>query len=149
MTTVTHTFDRSILTVFDAVADPRTYPEWLVGAKEMRSVDPTWPAPGSSFHHRVGLAGPLTVDDSSTCREVRAPNLLVLEVRARPFGRAQVTFRLHETVGGATEVAFSEEPIGPARVLAPVAAVLAKHRNARSLEHLEDYLHRTTGSRPA
>lgn len=140
MTTVTRTFEQPITTVFDALADPWTYPEWLVGAKEMRSVEFGWPAPGTSFHHRVGLAGPLTVADHSTSLEVQAPTLLVLEVRARPAGRARVTFRLTATTPSTTTVEFSEVPIGPARLMTPVAAPLALVRNTRSLEHLERFL---------
>jgi uncharacterized protein YndB with AHSA1/START domain len=143
MTTVTRTFDRPIIEVFDALADPWTYPEWLVGAKEMRSVEPEWPAPGASFHHRVGLGGPLVLDDRSTSCRVEAPGLLELEVRARPFGRARVTFRLTRLAPTSTEVEFSEVPIGAARVMAPVAAPLAVVRNRRSLDQLDRFL---TGS---
>jgi len=140
MSTVHHTFDRPIADVFAALVDPHTYPEWLVGAKEMRAVDADWPAPGSSFHHRVGLVGPLTLDDTSSALEVEVPSRLVLEVRARPFGRARVTFALTSPTPGSTEVRFSEEPIGAARVVAPVAAALAQVRNRRSLEHLDRFL---------
>lgn len=94
MSTVTHTFHRPIAEVFAVLAEPRTYPEWLVGAKAVRSVDDAWPAPGSSFRHRVGLFGPLTLADSSTSLALDAPHALVLEVRARPVGRAKVTFHL-------------------------------------------------------
>jgi len=143
MTTATHTFDRDLTAVFDALADPNTYPEWLLGAKEIRSIDPTWPSPGSTFNHRVGLVGPITVADSSSVLAIRAPHELVLEVRARPVGRAEVTFRLRSVAGGGTEVDFSEEPIGFARLMAPVAGPLAVARNHRSLAHLDDFLHRT------
>ncbi|HWJ62184.1 MAG TPA: SRPBCC family protein [Acidimicrobiales bacterium] len=142
MTTVTHSFDHPLITVFDALADPLTYPEWLLGAKEIRSIDPTWPSPGSSFRHRVGLIGPLTLADSSTVEHVKAPTLLVLEVRARPVGRARVTFRLRASGPATTEVAFSEETIGYARALAPVAGPLAIPRNKRSLDNLEQFLDR-------
>lgn len=142
MSTVTRTIDRPIAEVFAAISDPHHYPDWLVGVKEMRSVDPTWPEPGSSFHHRVGLAGPMTIADRSTSLQLDAPSLLVLEVRARPLGRATVTFQLGEVAPSTTEVSFSEEPIGAARLLAPVAAPLAAARNARSLEHLDRLLHR-------
>lgn len=140
MSTVHHTFDRAIQEVFAALADPRTYLHWLVGARELRAVDPEWPAPGSSFHHRVGLFGPLTIADRSTSCAIHAPELLVLEVRARPLGRARVAFRLREDGPSLTTVSFSEEPIGPAQVLAPVAAPLAALRNARSLDALDRYL---------
>ncbi|MGN6692990.1 MAG: SRPBCC family protein [Aquihabitans sp.] len=142
MTTVTHTFDHPLITVFDALADPLTYPEWLLGAKEIRAIDPTWPAPGSTFHHRVGLVGQITLADSSSVDDIKAPNLLVLEVRARPFGRARVTFRLRASGPATTEVAFSEETIGYAKALAPVAGPLAIPRNKRSLDNLERYLDR-------
>lgn len=145
MTTVHHHFDRPVTEVFDALVDPRTYPDWLVGAKEVRSVDDTWPAPGSSFRHRVGLFGPLTVADRSTSRELDAPHLFVLEVRARPLGRARVTFRLDAPSPSTTEVEFSEEPIGPARVLSPVVAPLVAGRNVRSLQHLDHLLRERSG----
>lgn len=140
MTTATHTFEQTITAVFDALADPRTYPEWLLGAKEIRSIDPTWPSPGSTFHHRVGIAGPITIADSSSVLAIHAPDQLVLEVRARPIGRARVTFDLRSTAPGTTEVDFSEQPIGLARVLAPAAGPLAVARNRRSLDNLDRYL---------
>ena len=143
MTTATHTFQRPIDEVFTAIADPRTYPEWLLGAKEMRAIDPTWPAPGSEFHHRVGLIGPITIDDSSSSLGVHAPECLELEVRARPVGRARVTFRLTAPTPQTTEVDFSEVPIGAARILAPIAGPLAVLRNHRSLDNLDRYLQRT------
>ena len=145
MTTVTHSFDHPIDVVFAALADPWTYPEWLVGAKEMRSVDAGWPEPGSSFHHRVGLVGPITLADRSSSCEVDAPTLLVLEVRARPAGRARVAFRLSSPTPATTEVEFSEVPIGAARLLTPVADPLARVRNTRSLQHLDRFLHGRRG----
>jgi uncharacterized protein YndB with AHSA1/START domain len=147
MTTVTHTFHHPLITVFDALADPLTYPQWLLGAKEIRAIDPTWPAPGSTFHHRVGLVGPVTLADSSSVAGIEAPNLLVLEVRARPLGRARVTFRLRASGPSTTEVAFSEETIGYAKVLAPIAGPLAIPRNQRSLDNLGRYLDRTARRR--
>ncbi len=140
MTTVHRTFDRSIERVFAVLADPRTYPEWLVGAKETRAVDVGWPAPGTSFHHRVGIVGPLTVADRTTSIAVDSPVLLEVEACARPVGRARVTFRLTAMSPTATEVEFSEEPIGPARVISPLAAVLSIPRNKRSLQNLERFL---------
>jgi len=140
MTTVTHTYDEPIERVFAALADPWTYPAWLVGAKQMRSVDDDWPAPGSSFEHRVGLGGPITIADHSSSCEVEAPTLLALEVRARPAGRAAVTFRLAAPTPTTTEVRFSEVPIGAARLLTPIAAPLTALRNHRSLQRLERVL---------
>ena len=86
MTTVHRTIDRPIGEIYAVVTDPWTYPDWLIGAKDMRAVDSGWPAPGSSFHHRVGFGGPLTIADSSTSIAIAAPTMLKLE----EIGRAHV-----------------------------------------------------------
>ena len=84
MATVTRYAAAPIERVFAVVSDPTTYPDWLVGAREIRSVDDDWPQPGSLFHHRVGLVGPLTVADSPEVLEVDAPDA----PRARGAGPA-------------------------------------------------------------
>ena len=46
-------------TVFDFLTEPRTYPDWLVGAQDMRAVERGWPAPGTRFHQTaLGRRGP-------------------------------------------------------------------------------------------
>jgi uncharacterized protein YndB with AHSA1/START domain len=121
--------------VFEAISDPLTYPDWLVGAKEIRSVDDDWPAPGSRFHHRVGLAGPLTIPDHSESLEVERPTHLALEVLARPLVRGRVDFRLTQ-VGDRRRIDMAEEVIGTARSLAPVLDPSIEARNRVSLNAL-------------
>jgi uncharacterized protein YndB with AHSA1/START domain len=126
--------------VFRAICDPTTYPTWLVGAREIRSVDDEWPEPGSRFHHRVGLVGPLTVADSSEVLEIEPPGLLVLEVRARPFGRARAEFHLEVTTGAdgeeRTRITLAETPIGALAPLAPILDRTIEPRNRASLNAL-------------
>jgi uncharacterized protein YndB with AHSA1/START domain len=122
----------SVERVFDALCDPRTYPQWLIGAKEIRAIDDGWPEPGSRFHHRVGIVGPLTVEDNTKVLELEPPRLLVLEVRARPFGRGQVRFEVHPTAQG-SEVVVEEHPIGALRPLSRILDPLIAGRNAASL----------------
>jgi uncharacterized protein YndB with AHSA1/START domain len=127
--------------VFRAICDPHTYPSWLVGAREIRSVDDEWPEPGSAFHHRVGLVGPLTVADSSEVLEIEPPRLLVLEVRARPFGRARAEFHLEQVPPGAdgqqrTRITLAETPIGALAPLSPVLDKTIEPRNRASLNAL-------------
>lgn len=126
--------------VFATISDPRTYPRWLVGAREIRSVEADWPAPGSRFHHRVGVAGPLTVADNTEVKEVDPPRRLVLEARARPIGRASVTFRLSEDVRPdgrqVTRIEMEEAPIGLLGALRPVLQPLTDARNRASLNAL-------------
>jgi uncharacterized protein YndB with AHSA1/START domain len=122
--------------VFEVVSDPTTYPDWLVGAKAIRSVDDHWPQAGSEFHHRVGLIGPLTVADSTTSLDVDAPRFLALEVRARPLIKARVEFRLAEVTPERTRVTMDETVIGQFSPLAPVLEPGIEARNRASLNAL-------------
>jgi uncharacterized protein YndB with AHSA1/START domain len=126
--------------VFDVISDPTTYPEWLVGAREIREVDDDWPAPGSLFHHRVGLFGPLTVADTTKVLEIDPPVHLSLEVRARPFGRGRADFRLARITGvdgtERTRIILEETPIGAIAPLAPLFEKPIEARNQASLNAL-------------
>src|SRR3954454_22083271 len=85
--------------VFDVLDDACAYPRWVVGARRVRAVDPSWPNPGSRFHHALGTeAGEL--HDSSKVLERDRPNRLVLEVRFRPVGVARVDIRVRPTADG-------------------------------------------------
>lgn len=125
--------------VWDALADPATYPRWLVGAKVIRSVDPDFPAPGADFHHAVGPVDEVALPDRTTSLEAQRPSLLKLKVRARPFFEGIVTFRLLPTMAG-TEVAMREEPTGPLRFATPLLAPFIVGRNRKSLEQLAKYV---------
>lgn len=129
--------------IWEALADPTTYPAWLVGAKVIRGVDPDFPAPGSDFHHAVGPVEEVALPDRTTALEAERPSLLKLKVRARPFFEGVVTFRLLPTKAG-TEVAMEEQPIGPFRFAAPLLSPFIVGRNRKSLEQLARYVE--TGS---
>ncbi len=128
--------------VFDALVTPETYPEWLVGCREIRAIDTDWPAVESRFHHRVGLVGPLTVDDSTKVLAIDSPHQLTLEVRFRPLGRGMVTFTLEPGGLQDTVVTFEEVPLGTLAVAKPVLDPLTDHRNRLSLERLGEHLDR-------
>lgn len=134
--------------VFAALVDPWTYPEWLVGAKEIRSVDDAWPRPNSRFHHRVGLGGPATVADSTKILAIEPPIRLQLEVRARPFGRGRATFRLRPLPDDRTEVCLDERPVGVLAPLELLVAIPTRRRNARSLAALNEFLLAGQADRP-
>ena len=79
--------------VFAVLTTPDTYPRWLVGTETaIRSVDDTWPRPGSRFHHVVAF-GPFRIADHTEVLEVDNGAMLRLSVRARPFISAVATFR--------------------------------------------------------
>jgi uncharacterized protein YndB with AHSA1/START domain len=123
--------------VFAVLADAWTYEHWVVGCKQIRDVDATWPDPGATFHHSVGL-GPLTVRDSTTVLESAAPVRLVMRARARPAGVARVELDLAERDGG-TEVVMTERPISgpPALVHNPLQDWLIDRRNREGLRRLK------------
>ncbi len=123
--------------VWDALADAQTYGDWVVGSKRIRAADASWPAPGSRFHHTVGV-GPLSLDDHTESLEADPPTLLRLRAKARPLGTAQVTLELTASNGG-TYVRMTENPDGLSAVLGinPLVHLLTMVRNAESLRRLE------------
>lgn len=123
--------------VWDALADPSTYAEWVVGSKRIRAADAAWPAAGSRIHHTVGI-GALSIDDETESLEADAPGWLRLRAKARPLGTAQVTLELAPSDGG-TYVRMTENPDGLSSVLGinPVVHLLTMVRNAESLRRLE------------
>jgi len=129
--------------VFEIVSDPDTYPAWLVGAKRIRSVDPDFPGPGSSFEHEVG-AGPVSAHDESDVEHVEADRRLDLIVRARPWLEAEVTF-LVEPDGDGTRLRLQEDPVGPYRALRWLIDPLVRIRNRTSLRRLAAYVQRDGG----
>lgn len=151
MVSVHRTIPQPPAAVFAALADPETYPHWLIGARDIRSVDEDWPQPGSRFHHRVGLVGPLKVADSTKVLAIDEPHQLSVEVRARPFGRGRATFTLVEAAadGGdpATKLEIDEVPLGALAPLSPLLAPLTAARNRRSLDLLADFLNRGVSHR--
>ena len=140
MATVRRTIPRPQADVFAALITPETYPHWLVGCQDIRAVDAGWPAPGTAFHHRVGLFGPVTVADNTVVEEIAEPHCLKLEVRARPLGRGCVTFTLEAADPGETVVTLEEEPIGLLAPAQPLIDPITARRNERSLTRLADYL---------
>jgi uncharacterized protein YndB with AHSA1/START domain len=131
-------FEASADDVFAVLTDAGRYPQWLVGAKRIRQVEPGWPAPGSRFHHRVG-AGPFVVDDHTEVLAIDRPRHLQLSVRAGPFVRAVVDFELIAD-GDETIVCMQEEPAERilGNLVRPALDPLTHVRNQRSLRRLAE-----------
>jgi uncharacterized protein YndB with AHSA1/START domain len=124
--------------VWDVLADPASYAYWVVGSKAVRDADPGFPAPGTKFHHTIGV-GPLTVRDHTEILEAERPRLMRMRAKGRPLGTASVTLEMTSESGG-TRVRMTENPDGPFAILAlnPLVHVLTKLRNAESLMRLEE-----------
>ncbi len=99
--------------VWDALADARGFGYWVAGSSEIRDVEGSWPAPGSRFHHTVGIR-PLRVSDHTESLEARRPSLLRMRAKARPLATAQVTLTMTPQDGG-TRVRMRRAPTGGRR----------------------------------
>jgi uncharacterized protein YndB with AHSA1/START domain len=124
--------------VFRTIADPRTYPDWLVGAQRIRRVDPAFPAPATEFEHSVGPADGATVDDSSEVLVADPPRRLDLAVHVGPLD-GDVTFLLEESAGRTT-VILRERPTGRLAALTPLLRPALFARNRWSLHRLRRLL---------
>lgn len=122
--------------VFEVLAVPERYPDWVVGADRIRDADPGFPAPGTKFHHTVGF-GPLKLHDHTTSVASEPPFHLRLKAKARPFGIACVDLRL-EPAGAGTCVTMNEAPPGIGwRILTLPLDPLIGLRNSESLRRLK------------
>lgn len=124
--------------VFDVLMDAWAYPKWVVGAHDIRSVEEGWPAPGSGFHHRVGVP-PLLVNDNTKMVAQTRPSEVVLDARARPFGEAVVRVKLQPTPKG-SQIVIEEslKSAGPFGIVSRLADPFIHVRNVRSLGRLRN-----------
>lgn len=133
--------------VFDTLMDAQAYADWVVGAKEIRAVDPSWPDPGSEFHHTVG-AGPVEIKDSTKMVAHERPSFVKLEVHAGPLGSGIVEMRMKDDGEGGTVVEMVEYPIdGPVETLdGPVENTAIKARNVEALRRFKNLVEERTGT---
>lgn len=127
--------------VFNLLADPTTYPDWLVGAQRIRSVDDTFPEPGSKFDHSVGPSEQATVDDDTAVIEAHGHRKLVLEVHVGPLS-GEVEFDLRKRGDDATEIVMRERPIGAAVMLTPLLRPALALRNRQSMRQFAEIAQR-------
>lgn len=124
--------------VYDSLIDAWTYEVWVKGAKNIRAVDASWPAPGSRFHHSVGI-GPLMTRDETRLVSAEPNRLVELNMQLWPVGEGIVRLELAETASG-THLTMHEEFIkGPAAWADnSLQQVALKLRNDWSLDKLKD-----------
>jgi uncharacterized protein YndB with AHSA1/START domain len=135
--------------VYETLLDPSAYPQWVVGAKELRGVDRRWPRRGARFHHRVGV-GPVTIADSTKIVEKKPNRRVVLEVRVRPLGTGQVALDLKpKRRGRRTKVVMTEDVTrGPVSwIRRPIRSAAISARNTVSLRRLRRLVASRAGSR--
>lgn len=130
--------DRDPQTVWDVLADGRSYGHWVVGSSEIRHVEPGFPSPGTAFHHKVGW-GPLKIADHTRVLEATPPRQLKLRAKARPLGTAYVSITLTPE-GSGTRVHMVEDAGDPLTrlVFNPLTHLLVRGRNVESLRRLKE-----------
>jgi uncharacterized protein YndB with AHSA1/START domain len=123
--------------VFEILADPETYADWVVGSSEIRDADPEWPAVGSRFHHSVGV-WPLRVKDNTKVIDVDRPNSLKMHARARPLGTACVRLVLEPDADGTRVTMYETAGDALSRLaINPLTDWLVHLRNVESLRRLK------------
>lgn len=127
--------------VYAALTDPTTYPDWLVGAQEIRGVDDEFPKAGSEFRHSVGPSEGLTMDDTTESLGVAVNRHVALAVNAGPI-HGRVDFDLEPVADDATatHVTFSERPTGFLAIFTPFLRPHLATRNLESLRRLRKHL---------
>jgi hypothetical protein len=128
--------------VWEVLSDGWLYPLWVVGASRMREVDGHWPQVGSRIHHSIG-AWPVLLDDETEVVSLRTGSLIVLRVRARPWGEAEVRITL-EALGAGTEITIEEDVTSGLSRLVPVMlrALVLGWRNTETLRRLAHIVER-------
>jgi uncharacterized protein YndB with AHSA1/START domain len=132
--------------VFDVLADPHSYADWVVGSSDIRDVEGNWPEPGSTFHH-TQFVPKVGIKDTTTVLESQPPRRLKLCVRARPLVVGEVVFELRASDGG-TRVTMTETPVGgiQAPIHNPVFDAGLRLRNAETLRRLKKLAESGAGS---
>lgn len=122
--------------IFNILSNADSYEYWVVGCQEVRDSDDSWPEPGSSFEHRIGI-GPLRIQDITSVVESSPPRRLVLRTRAWPLGETIVEMRMHGARDG-TEIEMRQQPsAGPiARLDNPLQQFFTSIRDRECLRRL-------------
>jgi uncharacterized protein YndB with AHSA1/START domain len=120
--------------VFEVLADPRLYGNWVVGASTTRAVEGRWPEPGATLHHTQAFV----LHDTTTVVLCEPERRLVLEARARPVVVAEVDIRLTPE-GDGTRVSMDEVAKGGLLGALPraVADALIHARNIETMRRLK------------
>lgn len=123
--------------VWDVLADPSAYGDWVVGTKQVVRADEEWPAPGTELEYELG-AGPITVGDRTTVVESDPPRLLVLRAQLQRLGAAAIRIELRPQ-GSGTHVVMDEAPVEGAMdaLHTPVSDAALKQRNEVALDRLK------------
>lgn len=123
-------------TVWAVLADPGTFPAWVVGAARVDRVDVGWPAVGAAMDYRVG-AWPALLPARSSVRGSEPERLLALHGDLGPLGAVDVVVSVAEAGPGSVLTIREDVAAGPATfVPRPLRATVIRARNVETLRRL-------------
>src|SRR4051794_12420022 len=120
--------------VWDVLADPYAYPQWVVGSDRTLEADADWPLPESKFRVRL----PLGDKDYTHSREAEPGTRIGLAAGGGPRGPFKATVLLPPG-GDGTDVTLIGDPPGPLKSLTlfpPLHWAIA-FRNTESLRRFK------------
>ena len=128
--------------VWEVLADPHLYGEWVVGPSESRPQGPLWPQNGARIEYTVRL-GPWTGTGTTTVRAMEPLKTLELEADSGWIGTARIAIELRPW-GDHTLIVFDEHPLrGTGGALHnPALDAVLQLRNRRMLTRLAELVER-------
>jgi len=123
--------------VVEILRDGWSYAAWVVGASRIRSVDPTWPQPGSQIQHSAGV-WPLVINDKTISRAWDGTGRLELQARGWPLGEARIRIEVVPDPAGGCTIRMTEDAVrGPGTLVPkPLRTALLVPRNVEALNRL-------------
>jgi len=130
--------------VWECLADPYSYAQWVSGTAAVTGADRSWPDIGAELRHRFG-PWPLRFADHTTVLACDPPRRLLLRAGARPFGVVRAELRLTDD-GAGTVVELREQLTdGPGLRWPRIGHAVQWLRNRRSLSLLLALAERRAG----
>ncbi|MFD0263771.1 SRPBCC family protein [Kitasatospora indigofera] len=141
--------ERSPQQVWAVLAEPRRYPDWVVGVADSAPGQGDWPLVGSDLSYQVVL-GPWKCGGRTVVRRSEAPHLLELEADSGALGTARIALEVRPWGEKESLVILDEHPLrGAAGTLHNVAVdafIQVRHRSM--LKRLANVVERATSREP-
>lgn len=132
--------------VWDVLADPFAYSEWVLGTKNIEAGDPAWPAAGSTFRYVAGI-GPFRFASITVVRDVERPLRLEMEADARILA-ARVALSIRPWGDGSLVVLEEHWIRGPRLLLGnPLIDLVLNIRNRMMVRNLAEAVERRISAR--
>ena len=141
--------ERSPQQVWDVLAEPTRYPDWVVGVADSVPGRGDWPQVGSDLSYQVVL-GPWKGGGRTVVRRSEAPHLLELEADSGVLGTARIALDVRPWGERDSLVVLDEHPLrgaaGSLHNVAVDAFIQVRHRSM--LKRLADVVEQSAPRDP-